>query len=374
MNKTDNKERFNLVLISKYRNELFGLSIISIMIFHYFDNYYNSSLGENNVFAEFMYSVLGSYGVEVFLFLSGMGLYFAMRKNSAVGRFYKRRLVRVLIPYAVWGGVYWLIKDVLIKKPDFGKFFYDFSFMSFWCQGVRRLWYIGLIIVLYLVFPLIFKVINSKKYSFIKTVALIAGVIVFNILLDRYGDKLNVIIQPIVELFQQEFTLPNDVYKNIEIATCRIPIFIVGAYMGRRIYDKDKFKWCDTALIIAGIVAFVYSFIRKYNIIPGLYGIGRYEAALFSISIIYGFVWVLSKIKWEHLNRFLVYVGAMSLELYMTHVTINNLLTSKGVMTECIEWYFFCILLAVVFSILLHKGLAPKPKADRLPSKPAEQK
>lgn len=368
LDRTTNNNSFNLGLFSKYRNQLFGLSIISIMLFHYFENYYSSSLGKDNAFAEFMYKIVGSYGVEIFLFLSGMGLYFALKRNGSVARFYKRRLVRVLIPYAVWGGVYWLIKDVFIKKPDFGKFFYDFSFLSFWCQGVKRLWYIGFIFILYLLFPLIFKVIDSKKFSFIKTVALIGAVVLFNFALKRYGDNLNVIIKPVVELFQQSFNEPNSVYNNIEIATLRIPIFIIGAYMGKRIFNADKFRWYDAALIITGILVFVYSVIRKYDIVHGLFGIGRYESALFSISVLYGFVWVLSKIKWEYLHRFLIYVGAMSLELYMTHVTINNLLNSKGVAVECFEWYLLCILLSVVFSILLHKGLAPKPKADRLPA------
>ena len=42
---------------------------------------------------------VGAIGVDVFLFLSGMGLYYAMRKQPPLRVFYKNRLKRILIPY-----------------------------------------------------------------------------------------------------------------------------------------------------------------------------------------------------------------------------------------------------------------------------------
>lgn len=53
--------------------------------------------------------IFGSIGVEIFLFLSGMGLFFSMRKNENVLCFYKKRLKRLSVPYVLIGGIYWII-------------------------------------------------------------------------------------------------------------------------------------------------------------------------------------------------------------------------------------------------------------------------
>ena len=57
--------------ISKYRNELFGLSIISIIIFHYFEevNVAGNAGGLLSILTKLYYAALGSVGVDVFLFL-----------------------------------------------------------------------------------------------------------------------------------------------------------------------------------------------------------------------------------------------------------------------------------------------------------------
>ena len=62
-----------LSILSTYRTELFGLSIIWIMMYH-------SYLCEISPPVLFRWIALGSTGVEIFLFLSGIGLYYSYHK------------------------------------------------------------------------------------------------------------------------------------------------------------------------------------------------------------------------------------------------------------------------------------------------------
>lgn len=42
----------------------------------------------------------GNYGVELFLFVSGIGMYFSLTKtNTNLGQWYKRRYIRITVPF-----------------------------------------------------------------------------------------------------------------------------------------------------------------------------------------------------------------------------------------------------------------------------------
>lgn len=333
----NSKGYFNLDMISRYRGELFGLSIIGIIIYHYFCRV-KAHFDSGFLFelADFYDNVICSVGVECFLFLSGMGLFFSMTKDSNPLHFYTKRLKRVLIPYAIWGGVFWIIRDLLIDKTSVARFLYDFSFLSFITEGEKVIWYIFFITVMYLLFPLAFKILSMKKNAF-------AGFLVMLCV--------GMAIPFLVRLISSQL------YENIEVAVNRIPIFLLGAYYGKRMYNHDNIKIGDIILVTLGLVFHIYSVLSRYEIIPTGTGLFRYEFALFSVSIIFICVWLFSKIKWKPLHSALKSVGAVSLELYMTHVTIDNLMRFCKIPTYEIWYYILCVILSIIFSFLLHFAL-----------------
>lgn len=331
--KTENK--FNLGLVSKFRNEMFGLSIISIMIFHFFLRIREHGSGTLYPVALAFDNIISSVGVECFLFLSGVGIYFSMSKNGNILNFYRKRMSRVLIPYALWGAVFWIALDLLAKGENIGEFLYDFSFLSFWLEGDSVLWYIAFIVIVYLAFPLIFKMF-SGKYATAFLVLSVGFSIGLSLVLRRFF--------PVV-------------YGNIEIAVNRIPIFLFGAYSGRRIYKSDSFKIGDLLLILLGIAVHIFGILQRYGVIGIKISFSRYEFALFSISLIYICVWLLSKVNLRRFKAFLRGAGALSLELYMTHVTIDNLLRFCKIPTYSPYYYAIIIILSIIFSIFLHFSL-----------------
>lgn len=322
---------FNLGLISACRNELFGLTIIGIILFHYFLRVIEH--GTPNAVASFYDTVFSSVGVECFLFLSGMGLYFSMKKNSSLKQFYTKRLVRVLVPYAVWGVVFWMIKDFLVYQKSLLDFVLDFSFVTFFTKGERVLWYIGFITVIYLLFPLFFKILDTDKHAFLRLVILLAVV-------------MSIVVTVNVVLL--------DLYNNIEVALNRVPVFLIGTYYGKRIYEHQTFNLWDGLLIAFSILVHIYGVLQSYGLMTFGINFGRYEYTLFAIVLLFFSVWVLSKISFKPLHSFLKSVGALSLELYMTHVSIDNIMRACGIHTYELKYYIICVFLSIIFSIILH--------------------
>ena len=79
-----------LANISRYRGELMGAAMLFIILFHV-------ALPRENAF--FGLRRMGNVGVDMFLFLSGIGLWFSWMKNPSAKHFFIRRYLRI---YPAW--------------------------------------------------------------------------------------------------------------------------------------------------------------------------------------------------------------------------------------------------------------------------------
>lgn len=331
--------KIGLSLVSKYRNEIFGLSIISIIIFHFCESVLLSEGSAGNCaykFSSIYNQIISSSGVEIFLFLSGMGLFYSMKKNDNVSLFYSKRFKRVLIPYLIFGLIYWVINDFVIFNFDFVQFIKDFLLITIWTNGVRRFWFIGFILILYIVFPIFFKILNTT----VKNRGLI-----FVLLLT--------VTVTACELTKR---LVPEVYNNIELAICRVPIFLFGVYYGGKIYNNEPFGILEKILIPLGLIVRIITFTIRNGWLPiDISWNLRYEVCIFSVSLVFVAAIILAKIDSAGLNKALSAIGAYSFELYMTHVAIRNIMNVTGYPTYVITNYLICIGISVVLSLLLHK-------------------
>ena len=147
--------------VSKQRNILMGIAIISIILFHYgaIYNYYDI---KNNPVSIALYSIIGPFGVDLFAFLSGISIFYSLKKNT-VKQFFVNRAVRIVPTYIIIGGIFWLIKDVLVLNTGWGQFLYDFSLLSFWGRGENRFWYVAFILAMYLISPFVCKLMDKGR-------------------------------------------------------------------------------------------------------------------------------------------------------------------------------------------------------------------
>ena len=92
----DKKWEWNWNSLSLYRSELMGVAILMIMFFHIekFHAVSEHPLISQSILYQFIQN--GNSGVDVFAFLSGMGIYFAWSKRPELLSFYRKRVLRIL--------------------------------------------------------------------------------------------------------------------------------------------------------------------------------------------------------------------------------------------------------------------------------------
>ncbi len=298
------EKRFRFInwgLLSRHRVSIMACAMIWIMLFH--ANQTGVVFpGCAKVLSLFMRR--GNAGVDMFLLLSGIGLYFSYRKNPDVFSFYKKRLQRVLLPYLFIGGVFWIIADLLWKK-DIVLFLKDITLISFWKDGITRSWFVALILLLYAVFPAIWKfACCGEKVKTERLVFLIVAVMGMNYVLGMW--------------FPDWFDL-------VEIALARIPVFLVGIALAEKVWEKQpvKLSECIVLLALCGLKILM----NMYKI-KGVYS--RYWLAVFAvcICIVLGIVFELCErnLALCKLTNLIGPIGTWSLELYIVHVWVRRFL------------------------------------------------
>lgn len=316
--------KINWKIISQYRNELFGIAVILVMLTH--SSVYAWPEGE---LAGILRKACqqGSMGVDIFLFLSGMGLFFSLKKDGNIRNFYLKRVKRVIIPYFLIAIPGFIVLDLVIRRVTIKNFLVDIFLVPFWQQGDFILWYISFIIFLYLIYPTIyFLFLESEKSNFRLFICFLV-----TLLLNIWG----------------LYNVPK-VYDRFEIALARLPLFIVGCWGGKRVYEKKKLSWWFLAgtllMFIALKVALIYWRGRitgrmELLITRGSFGVG-------AVSIIFFAAMIMDRIDNERIGKALRWLGGLSLEIYLIHmlgiwINLSIPFGSKNV------WIYFVVVIPV---------------------------
>lgn len=325
--------RINLNFLSKYRNAILGIAIIEIIIFHFCADCVTavSYLGNPIVLklAKVYVSVLGSVGVDFFVLLSGIGLYYSFSRNSDISDFYRKRINRIIPTYLFVGGILWFVRDLVVIGEPLHVFVEDLTMVSFWLEGNTLVWYIAFCIFVYILFPLLYKAINSSaEYRLIS----LLGLIGFSVLIVVFS-----------------YCCKIDVINRLEIAIERIPLFLIGVYIGD---DVKKQKMLSIKNYIAMIALFIVMFGISEKFFEGFlsrFAIGIYAFVLITI-ISFLFEKVSSKSK--TIINILSALGNYSLGLYLSHVMIRDIFKQKGIHTEKLGVYCLIVVLSFMLSVI----------------------
>lgn len=315
--------------ISKYRNEIYGVIALWIMLFH------GANLGKVHLekASVFLNDILifGNVGVDIFLFLSGIGCFFSYTKLQNPDQFYKNRFLKIAPAYFVFGGGYWIIFD-LCQGKGFTTFLTDLSLYSFWKTGKQDFWFIAFIVVMYAAYPLIYRAFLNKKdidyHSFF-----LCLIVIF--LLNAYIKNYN-----------------SEWYKNLEIALCRIPIFVIGCLAGFYVYYQKE--PCQSFYYICFLIGITSPYICKTGGLPGMGGRYTYIVLGVALTVCFAEIFAFISCKWIH--SFFGFLGEMSLELYIVHIAFRFQIHKSRFYVEGFfkEW---CIVLlfSVVIAYMLHR-------------------
>lgn len=315
------KRSVNASVISDQRSGVFGLAILWIMLFH-------SSLHFDWPPLHLI-KATGYCGVDVFLFLSGIGLYYSMEKDPSSARFYKKRALRVLLPYLIVAVLYEGGR-CLLGTTSPADFLANITFVSYWKNGVQTYWFLAAIVVFYAVYPLLYKVIKSRNVwaeCVILALAFSAAWV----------------------LYQEQAA-----FYRISGFVFRIPIFLIGCFTAPAVKQGKEFPLASTVLVCTGAALLMWYlwigcdpwFLRMYLFIP------------LSISLVCLGSIVLSLLRKENIiQRVLLFFGGMTLELYLVHEKLLAFLTQWVFPNWAGTWQLngLAVLLAVALAWCLKK-------------------
>lgn len=327
-------------MISKHRNIVYAFGILSVLYFHFLCIRKEAGISLD-VFDRFFDLYVSSIGVEMFVFLSGMGMYFSMKK-STLKDFWKKRAVRILIPYLLVAFIVWGYVDI-VKARDIGLFFKDLFWIRYLQSGVNTFWYVLFILIMYLIYPLIYKLLNTR-HPLMYTGLLLICVILLNMMLSEIGGSF---------------------WKYTSIAFGRIPVYILGSYMGLLIYEKRKIN-----IPVIGIYVLLAVMLKIYSVthlhleapwnryLSGVYGIALCFILILLAEYVLCFNW-LEKI-WDFIEPY-------TFELYLWNVGLWAMLPLFGINLASRKGYLVLFIIDIVLSYMVHKiyCLARKKIGDK---------
>lgn len=148
-------KKYSYDMIYESRNMLFGIAAMLVLMVHATQYVWPDSMAAvKKIFAE------GGMGVDIFLLLSGVGLYRSYTNAAGIKGFYKRRMQRILPAFIPLALVFYAI-IVLQRGESFIDYLLHVSTLSFWVKNETCTWYVSYIIIFYLLYPIIYKMIHK---------------------------------------------------------------------------------------------------------------------------------------------------------------------------------------------------------------------
>ncbi len=278
--------------ISRFRAEQMGAAMLFVILFHV-------ALDRGDPF--YGLRRCGNVGVDIFLFLSGVGLWFSWVKTPDVLRFYRRRLLRI-VPT-------WLVVATAFYLPDYlGARRFSRSLVDligditinwdFWLHDELTFWYVPAIMALYLVAPWYMRLVQSRPvYRWLPLLMVIWCVMV-------------------------QWVLPiHHAVGHIEIFWSRVPIFFIGINFGEMVRTRRQLPGEAVWLLLI-------TFLMTFGTCLYLEQVRHGQFPLFVERMLYipftvCTVLVMNRIfrrtpQW--VNRLFRFVGALSLEAYLIHI------------------------------------------------------
>ena len=279
-----------LANISRFRGALMGIAMLIIILFHV-------DLARSDMF--FGLRRMGNLGVDMFLFLSGIGLWFSWMKTPSYRHFYFRRLIRIYPAWLIIACLYYLPRLHVHDAASLVNLIGEIGFnWNFWLHDELSFWYIPAIMMLYLFAPPYMELIRRHSvYRWLPVVMIMWCILV-------------------------EWVTPiHHAVGHLEIFWSRVPIFFIGINMGEMVRRK---RTIDGQGIWMLIIMFVMTSVSCFFLEQERHGqFPLFVERMLYIPLTITFILICNRVlrrtpKW--VNGALAFVGSLSLECYLIHL------------------------------------------------------
>lgn len=201
----------SLGIFTQYRRELMGVATVLILLCH---SLLPPAIHCPNDILRWII-ITGNRGVDIFLFLSGLGMYHSLRKmtkwnRGGVIRWYAKRYRHILLPYLLICFPYYLVLGCVNDGHfSISIFLYRLSTLNYWLEH-KGFWYIAMLIPLYFLTPFYARIIDKTKYQTLLTVTLC------------------IILLLISTIKIENNNLFSHVWNNTAFVLQRIPSYLIG--------------------------------------------------------------------------------------------------------------------------------------------------
>lgn len=285
------------------------------IIFHHLSQWVTTGIEFQN------FSYMGTYIVSIFFFLSGYSLFVQKEKSeNYLDGFIQKRMSKILTPFLSISTLYLIYRYFNGEIIDLSFFIDLFKHGS---TVIYNGWFINIIILMYIFFYVSFKISKNSSVSiFLNTVFIMVYIILAMKL--KYG------------FWWYNSCLP----------------FIVGLLWGKHKKKIDDFinRYYFIILIILTILLFIS---HQYDFLLGNFKIeDRYSytfvANLDNIIFTLYFILLIKKINFS--NKYLLFLGGISFELYMIHGLIMSILSRYMISSTINDIIYTSFIL--IFSVL----------------------
>lgn len=190
--------------ISSHRSKLMALCIFSIMICHNTIQFTGMMQSINDDIRFFLQG-----GVDGGLIFSGLGCYYSYHKIHSIKKYYMRRITRIMPTYIFVIACYAVFCILIVKSCTVNQYLYNYSLVTFWTNGVLKEWYVAALIVLYIISPLMFMLVDKNKTIYI---ILMVVIMIISVLLSMVN-------------------IPDNLSIVNEVFGSRISAFMIGIFL-----------------------------------------------------------------------------------------------------------------------------------------------
>ena len=282
------------------------------IVFHHLSQWVTTGVEFSN------FGYMGTYIVSVFFFISGYGLYVQNdRKKDYLDNFLSKRLSKILTPFIAISSIY------LIYRKINGQELSNSFFIDLFKKGstvIYNGWFVDIIILMYIFFYISFRMFSDKTIAILVNTVLIIFYIVLAIKLG-YG------------FWWYNSSIP----------------FVLGLVWAKNKENIDRLlkKYYFIPLVSVTVLLFIshqYSFIlQKFHLVDNY----SYALAANIDNVIFTLFFILIVRKIDFSNKYLLFLGKISFELYMIHGLVMSIF-GKHFVTSRLNDVIFTILVLIV--------------------------